>query len=164
MQAAKRCAFCPPQAGGPPWRSAFFDKNNPGHFWRWYATFLGRYFDWRSIIFVHSVVGLSLLAFDVPMTQIVLLYGLPVVGLSLQRFSFGRFPPHSHREGQPFADRHNARSNYFGTLASLATCFHFGYHLKHHHRPAVSSWSPLAAKRAGVGKVEVQRSTTGVPA
>lgn len=141
-----------------------FDEHNPSHFWRWYATFFRRYFGWRSIIFVHSVVGIYWLVLDIPMAQIVLLYGLPALGSSLQLFYFGTFRPHCHRKGQPFADRHNARSNDFGTLASLATCFHFGYHLEHHHRPDVPWWSLPAAKRAGVGKVEMRGSTTGVPA
>ncbi|MFN3862697.1 MAG: fatty acid desaturase [Erythrobacter sp.] len=131
-----------------------FDERNPDNFVRWYATFFRRYFGWRSIIFVHSVVGIYWLVLGIPMAQIVLLYGLPALGSSLQLFYFGTFRPHCHREDQPFADRHNARSNDFGTLASLATCFHFGYHLEHHHRPDVPWWGLPAAKRAGVGKVQ----------
>jgi beta-carotene ketolase (CrtW type) len=138
-----------------------FDEHNPGDFKRWYATFFRRYFGWRSILFVHTVVGIYWLVLDIPMVQIVLLYGLPALGSSLQLFYFGTFRPHCHRAGEPFADRHNARSNDFGTLASLATCFHFGYHLEHHHRPDVPWWGLPAAKRAGVGETEL---TAKVPA
>jgi beta-carotene ketolase (CrtW type) len=129
-----------------------FDEHHPDNFWRWYGTFFRRYFGWRSILFVHTVVGIYWLLLGIPMAQIVMLYGLPALASSLQLFYFGTYRPHCHREGHPFADRHNARSNDFGTFASLATCFHFGYHLEHHHRPDVPWWGLPAAKRAGVGK------------
>ena len=138
-----------------------FDEHHPDNFWRWYGTFFRRYFGWRSILFVHTVVGIYWLGLGIPMAQIVLLYGLPALGSSLQLFYFGTYRPHCHREGQPFADRHNARSNDFSTLASLVTCFHFGYHLEHHHRPDVPWWGLPAAKRAGVGASDL---TAKVPA
>jgi beta-carotene ketolase (CrtW type) len=131
-----------------------FDEHHPDDFLRWYGTFFRRYFGWRSILFVHTVVGIYWLGLGIPMVQIVLLYGLPALGSSLQLFYFGTFRPHCHRPDRPFADRHNARSNDFGTLASLASCFHFGYHLEHHHRPDVPWWALPAAKRAGVGQTE----------
>lgn len=131
-----------------------FDERNPRHFARWYATFFRRYFGWRSVLYVHLVVALYWLALDVPMVQIVMLYGVPALLSSLQLFYFGTFRP--HRQGGedseiPFADRHNARSDAFPTLASLATCFHFGYHLEHHRRPDVPWWALPAARRAGIG-------------
>ena len=135
-----------------------FDEHNPDRFLGWYATFFKRYFGWQSLVFVHTVVGIYWLALDVPMVQIVLLYGAPALLSSLQLFYFGTWRPHCHREGAPFADHHNARSDAFGTLASLATCFHFGYHLEHHHRPDVPWWALPAARRAGVveqAKMEV---------
>lgn len=131
-----------------------FDEHNPGHFWRWYGTFFRRYFGWRSLVFVHMVVGIYWLVLDVPMAQIVLLYGLPALGSSLQLFYFGTFRPHRHdaaAQTQDFADQHNTRSEDFGTLASLASCFHFGYHLEHHRRPDVPWWALPGARRAGVG-------------
>lgn len=146
-----------------------FDEHNPGHFWRWYGTFFRRYFGWRSLVFVHMVVGIYWLVLDIPMVQIVLLYGLPALGSSLQLFYFGTFRPHRHHmdEGPAgFADRHNTRSEDFGVLASLASCFHFGYHLEHHRRPDVPWWALPAARRAGVGRIERTdpELTTKVPA
>jgi beta-carotene/zeaxanthin 4-ketolase len=132
-----------------------FDEHHPDDFWRWYSTFFRRYFGWRSVLFVHTVVGIYWLVLDVPMAQIVLLYGLPALGSSLQLFYFGTFRPHHHVRGedaQVFADRHNTRSEEFGTLASLASCFHFGYHLEHHRRPDVPWWALPQARRAGVGE------------
>ncbi len=136
-----------------------FDEHHPDDFLRWYATFFRRYFGWRSILYVHTVVGIYWLVLDVPMVQIVLLYGLPALGSSLQLFYFGTFRPHRHlpREqvgtaaDSAFSDHHNTRSEDFGTLASLATCFHFGYHLEHHRRPDVPWWALPEARRAGVG-------------
>jgi beta-carotene ketolase (CrtW type) len=136
-----------------------FDEHNPADFWRWYATFFRRYFGWRSILFVHTVVGIYWLVLEIPMVQIVLIYGLPALASSLQLFYFGTFRTHRHIEGEAangFADHHNARSESFGTLASLATCFHFGYHLEHHRRPDVPWWALPAARAAGVGRIDTQ--------
>jgi beta-carotene ketolase (CrtW type) len=137
-----------------------FDEHHPDDFWRWYGTFFRRYFGWRSLVFVHTVVGIYWLVLDVPMAQIVLLYGLPALGSSLQLFYFGTFRPHRHLSGpdaadfaaKSFADHHNTRSEDFGVIASLATCFHFGYHLEHHRRPDVPWWALPGARRAGVGE------------
>jgi beta-carotene ketolase (CrtW type) len=128
-----------------------FDVHNPAHFWRWYATFFRRHFGWQSLVFVHAVVGFYWLVLGIPMARIVLLYGAPALLSSLQLFYFGTYRPHCHRAGENFADRHNARSDAFGVLPSLATCFHFGYHLEHHHRPDVPWWALPAARRAGIG-------------
>lgn len=141
-----------------------FDEHHPDDFGRWYGTFFRRYFGWRSIAFVHTVVGIYWLVLDVPMAQIVLLYGLPALGSSLQLFYFGTFRPHRHMKGksptllgaEPFSDRHNTRSEDFGTFVSLATCFHFGYHLEHHRRPDVPWWALPQARRAGVGDSSIK--------
>ena len=117
-----------------------FDEGNPSHFWRWYGTFLKRYFGWQSTLFVFSVVLFYWLALGVPVQNIVLLYGLPAIASSVQLFYFGTYRPHRH-DGQGFADRHNARSESFGSLASLASCFHFGYHHEHHRRADTPWWA-----------------------
>ncbi len=127
-----------------------FDEDNPSNFLRWYATFFKRYFGWQSLLFVHIVVGIYWLILGIPMAQIVVLYGAPALLSSLQLFYFGTYRPHYHDPAKPFADSHNARTNEFGTLTSLATCFHFGYHLEHHRRPDVPWWALPRAKRAGI--------------
>lgn len=143
-----------------------FDEHHPDNFRQWYGTFFRRYFGWRSLLFVHTVVGVYWLVLDIPMVQIVLLYGLPALGSSLQLFYFGTFRPHRHMPSgdttdfpatTSFADRHNTRSENFGTLASLASCFHFGYHLEHHRRPDVPWWALPQARRAGVGDVAIAK-------
>ena len=142
-----------------------FDEDNPSNFLGWYTTFLKRYFGWESLIFVHAVVGIYWLVLGIPMIQIVVLYGAPALLSSLQLFYFGTYRPHRHviKDGapaQPFADHHNARSDDFGTLTSLITCFHFGYHLEHHHRPDVPWWALPAAHRAGLAQTGAKTSST----
>jgi len=128
-----------------------FDEEHPSDFLRWYWTFFKRYFGWQSLIYVHTVVAIYWFVFDIPFIQIFVLYGAPALLSSLQLFYFGTFRPHYTCENKPFADRHNTRSDAFGTLASLATCFHFGYHLEHHRRPDVPWWALPGARRAGLG-------------
>ncbi|MEM6907919.1 MAG: fatty acid desaturase [Pseudomonadota bacterium] len=129
-----------------------FDEEHPSNFLQWYWTFFKRYFGWQSLIFVHTVVGIYLFVFDIPFMQIFVLYGAPALLSSLQLFYFGTFRPHYQSAEKPFSDKHNARSNDFGTLVSLATCFHFGYHLEHHRQPDVPWWALPGAKKAGVGR------------
>ncbi|RGP39766.1 Beta-carotene ketolase [Altererythrobacter insulae] len=126
-----------------------FDTAHPTQFFAWYWTFFKRYFGWQSLLYVHTVVGIYLFVFDIPFMQIFLLYGAPALLSSLQLFYFGTYRPHRHGAGA-FADTHNARSDDFSTLASLASCFHFGYHLEHHRRPDVPWWALPGARRAGV--------------
>ena len=118
-----------------------FDARNPGSALRWYTTFLRRYFGAGSLLYVSTIVAMYWLVFDVPWQNIVFLYGLPAIASSMQLFYFGTFRPHRHEDAGPdFEDGHNARSERFGTLASLASCFHFGYHLEHHRHPQVPWW------------------------
>lgn len=128
-----------------------FDEEHPSHFLKWYWTFFKRYFGWQSLLFVHAVVGVYWLIIGIPMVQIVLLYGAPALLSSLQLFYFGTYRPHHHAKGKAFPDENNARTDGFGTLTSLATCFHFGYHLEHHRRPDVPWWALPRARAAGVG-------------
>lgn len=123
-----------------------FDEHNPRDPVRWYTTFLKRYFGWQSVLFISVVITTYWLVLEVPMQQIVLLYGLPAIASSMQLFYFGTYRPHNHN-GDKFADRHNARSETFGTVASLASCFHFGYHHEHHISPQTPWWALPARRR-----------------
>jgi beta-carotene/zeaxanthin 4-ketolase len=117
-----------------------FNADNPRDFWPWYAQFLKRYFGWQSMAFVWSVVLAYFFLFDVPPQNIALLYGFPAITSSLQLFYFGTYRPHRHEHGG-FPDHHNARTNDYGTLASLFSCFHFGYHHEHHLSPGIPWWA-----------------------
>lgn len=127
-------------------RDPDFNANNAHDFWPWYGQFLKRYFGWQSIAFISSVVLTYFFVFEVPPANIVLLYGLPAIASSLQLFYFGTYRPHRH-EHLAFADRHNARTNDFGHLASLFSCFHFGYHHEHHLSPGTPWWALPRAHR-----------------
>lgn len=134
-------------------RDPDFSADHPTSFWPWYATFLRRYFGWRSILFVSTVVTVYWLVLGIPVEKIVLLYGAPAIASSMQLFYFGTFRPH-HHDGKGFADEHNARSDGFGVLASLASCFHFGYHHEHHRAPHVPWWG-LPRARSVMSKTEL---------
>lgn len=135
-------------------RDPDFDAENPRGFWRWYATFLRRYFGLGAFLYVTGVLCVLHLGFGVPFGKVLLFYAVPAIASSLQLFYFGTFRPHRHGP-DGFADRHNARSDDFSTLASFLTCFHFGYHLEHHHHPHVPWWAlPDARREMGAKPVE----------
>jgi beta-carotene/zeaxanthin 4-ketolase len=117
-----------------------FNADNPTEFWPWYRLFLKRYFGWQSMAYVWSVVLTYYFLLDVPPENIALLYGFPAITSSLQLFYFGTYRPHRH-EAINFPDHHNSRTNDYGTLASLFSCFHFGYHHEHHLSPGVPWWA-----------------------
>jgi beta-carotene/zeaxanthin 4-ketolase len=126
-----------------------FYADNPHHFWPWYGQFLRRYFGWQSGVYVWAVVLTYFFVLGVPPASILFLYGIPAILSSLQLFYFGTYRPHRHIAGADgaFGDRHNARSDDFGTLQSLFSCFHFGYHHEHHLSPGTPWWG-LPARRA----------------
>ncbi len=126
-----------------------FDADHPSQFWPWYTTFLRRYFGWQSAAYVGAIVTLYWAVLGVPVENVVLLYGLPALASSVQLFYFGTYRTHRHDE-HGFDDRHNARTEEFGTLTSLATCFHFGYHHEHHMSPNVPWWALPARRRASM--------------
>jgi len=122
-----------------------FDPDRPDAFWPWYARFMRAYFGWTEFWIMGARV-LLYLALGASVGNILLFFALPAFLSSLQLFAFGTWRPHRH--GEPgFADRHNARSDDFPVIASLLTCFHFGYHHEHHARPGVPWWA-LPGERA----------------
>ncbi|HMC91365.1 MAG TPA: fatty acid desaturase [Allosphingosinicella sp.] len=110
-----------------------------GGFWPWYGTFLRRYFGLRELAVLSLILGAVLLLLHAPLARLLLFWALPAILSSLQLFLFGTWLP--HRPGRsPFADAHRARSSGYGSLASLLTCFHFGYHHEHHRAPHLPWW------------------------
>lgn len=117
-----------------------FNADNPRSFWPWYAKFFSEYFGIWSVLYVLFVVAIYMLIFDAAYANIIIFYGVPAIASSVQLFAFGTYMPHHHGP-DAFADHHNARSNDYGYLASLLSCFHFGYHHEHHLRPHVPWWA-----------------------
>ncbi len=130
-------------------RDPDFNHENSVDFWPWYFLFLKRYFGIGSIVWVWTVVLTYYFVMDVPPQNIALLYGFPAIASSLQLFYFGTYRPH-RTEALTFVDRHQARSNNYGTVRSLLTCFHFGYHHVHHLAPATPWWALPALHRKQV--------------
>jgi beta-carotene ketolase (CrtW type) len=126
-------------------RDPDFAADHPTRFWPWYLQFMVRYFGIREFVVLSVLVWSYVLLLGAPMGNLLLFWALPSILSSLQLFYFGTYLPHRHEEA-PFADEHRARSNDFGVLASLLTCFHFGYHREHHLSPATPWWA-LPAKR-----------------
>ncbi|MEL7728218.1 fatty acid desaturase [Citromicrobium bathyomarinum] len=127
-------------------RDPDFAADHPRAFWPWYATFLRCYFGLGSFFYVTAIFWVLHFALEVSIVQAMVFYAVPSIASSLQLFYFGTFRPHRHGE-DTFVDRHNARSDNFGTLASFVTCYHFGYHLEHHHHPHVPWWALPDARR-----------------
>lgn len=122
-----------------------FAADHPTRFWPWYGQFMFRYFGVREFLVLSVLVWSYVLILGAPLGNLLLFWALPSILSSLQLFYFGTYLPHRHEE-QPFADEHRARSNDYGVLASLLTCFHFGYHREHHLSPGTPWWA-LPAKR-----------------
>jgi beta-carotene/zeaxanthin 4-ketolase len=108
-------------------------------FWGWYAAFFRQYFGLRELVVLTLLVAFYLVVLGAPYPNLLLFWAAPSILASLQLFLFGTYLP--HRPGaERFADRHRARSNGYGTLASLLSCFHFGYHHEHHLAPQLPWW------------------------
>ncbi len=109
----------------------------------WYGRFMTTYFKSREMFFMVARTGFYALA-GAKVENILLFFAVPGILSSLQLFYFGTFLPHRHIEGgegrDDFADAHHARSNEVGYLASLLSCFHFGYHHEHHLHPSAPWW------------------------
>ena len=123
----------PGTAGDPD-----FNVDHPDRFWPWYLGFFRHYFGWQQLLFL-TAVTLAYLLLGASYANILLFWALPAILSSLQLFYFGTYLPH-RREEQSFADHHNARTNQYSWLASLLSCFHFGYHHEHHLSPHVPWW------------------------
>ncbi len=124
-----------------------FDANHPASFAPWLLKFLREYLGWREVFILAawSVTYLVLLGASIPNTLV--FWALPAMLSAVQLFYFGTYRPHRH-DALAFGDCHRARSSDYSYLLSLATCFHFGYHLEHHVHPGLPWWK-LPRARAG---------------
>jgi beta-carotene ketolase (CrtW type) len=123
-----------------------FAPASPGRALPWYLGFMRSYVSRREVMIMLARVAVYMLA-GAPLQNIVLFFALPGLLSSMQLFWFGTFLPHRHAGQADFADRHRSRSNDYGALLSLLSCFHFGYHLEHHRFPAAPWWRLPAVRR-----------------
>ena len=127
-----------------------FDPRPPHGFARWYASFFAEYFGWTQIAILSAVSIVYMLLLGVSYSNLVAFWALPAIASSLQLFYFGTYLPHKPG-ATAFSDRHRARSNEWSWLASLLTCFHFGYHHEHHLSPDVPWWQLLRLRAGRTG-------------
>ena len=114
-----------------------FNASNPKSFWPWYLKFFTTYFGFKQII---TLIGFTLayILLGANYLNTIVMWAVPAILSSIQLFYFGTYLTHRHKE--PFPDEHNARTNEFGYIASLLSCFHFGYHHEHHLFPHEPWW------------------------
>ena len=115
------------------------DFSASNRFWPWYLAFLREYFGWREFAVLAVLLWSYILILDASPVNALLFWGVPAILSSLQLFTFGTYLPHRRNEAD-FADQHRARSNEFGYVASLLSCYHFGYHHEHHSSPRTPWW------------------------
>ncbi|MEM9357569.1 MAG: fatty acid desaturase [Pseudomonadota bacterium] len=116
-----------------------FDERPPHGFLSWYVRFFIEYFGWKQLVFLSIVSGVYLMLLQASYSNLLVFWALPAILSSLQLFYFGTYLPH-RPTAETFADRHRTRSNEWSWLASLLTCFHFGYHHEHHLYPSLPWW------------------------
>jgi len=124
-----------------------FNAENPTSFWPWYFKFFLTYFGWQQI-FVLVGFTLTYILFGASYINTIVMWAVPAILSSVQLFYFGTYL--THRHAGTFPDHHNARTNEFNRLASLLSCFHFGYHHEHHLFPHEPWWRLPARKREGI--------------
>ena len=117
-----------------------FHPDRPHAYVAWFLRFFTTYFRWMEMARLTAVLAIYLLVFRVRPLNLALFWGLPALASAVQLFTFGTWLPHRHGVSS-FSDRHNARSLPFGWVGSLLSCFHFGYHLEHHHSPGTPWWA-----------------------
>jgi beta-carotene/zeaxanthin 4-ketolase len=131
-----------------------FHPDAPRSFLPWFARFFRTYFGWRELVVLTLAVGVAVLLLHARMTNLLAFWALPALLSALQLFVFGTWLPHRVTD-HAFDDQHNARSSGYGSLVSLATCFHFGRHLEHHLQPGVPWW--------GLDKLASERRSAATP-
>jgi beta-carotene ketolase (CrtW type) len=121
------------------------DYSHSNRFWPWYLAFFREYFGWREFGVLAALLWSYILILGASPVNALLFWGVPAILSSLQLFYFGTYLPHRRHEVD-FTDRHRARSNEYGYIASLVTCYHFGYHHEHHRHPHLPWWKLPSAR------------------
>ena len=116
-----------------------FHPGRPRAFLAWFLRFFLVHFGWTEFARLTAALAVYLLVFRVRPLNMALFWGVPALASAVQLFYFGTWLPHRHDDNE-FTDDHRARSLAFGWAGSLLACFHFGYHLEHHHSPRTPWW------------------------
>jgi beta-carotene ketolase (CrtW type) len=137
-----------------------FHHRRNDHFWPWYLRFLREYVRWPQILGMALVYNILLHLMGVAALNLNLFWVLPALLSTGQLFFFGTYLPH-RGPASKFRDDHRAATSEYGALASFITCYHFGYHWEHHHRPDTPWWRLPALRRRllSASHVEVHDSS-----
>lgn len=127
-----------------------YNVENPHSFVAWYYGFFRYYFGLKEFGILTVILAVYVFVIGAPVANLLLFWALPALLSSLQLFYFGTYRPHRPIAGESFLDGHRARSVDLPPVLSLLTCFHFGYHLEHHHYPTEPWWRLPAVRRAAL--------------
>lgn len=117
----------------------------------WFRSFFRNYYTHGQLARI-TVAATIYVLLGASLINIVIFWAVPALLALAQLFIFGTYLPHRH-DDDPFADRHNARSNTWRPILSLLTCFHFGaYHHEHHLSPGTPWWRLPAFRRETLGQ------------
>lgn len=105
-----------------------------GNFISWYIKFALEYVCWWQIILMAITYELLLLIFPKP--NVILFYIIPSLLSTLQLFYFGTYLPHRGKK----KNKHHSSTQSKSHLWAFLSCYFFGYHYEHHHRPGVPWW------------------------
>ncbi|HEY9631982.1 MAG TPA: fatty acid desaturase [Coleofasciculaceae cyanobacterium] len=104
----------------------------------WYIKFMKGYLEgkqsWVLLIGMSIIFYGLLLGLNIPISNLILFWLLPLLLSSIQLFYFGVFLPHRRPSGG-YRNRHRAQSSYYSIVGSFIACYHFGYHWEHHEYP-----------------------------
>ena len=104
----------------------------------WYLDFMKGYMvgkqSWVVFFGMTIIFYLFRWGLNIPVSNLLLFWVLPILFSSIQLFYFGIFVPHRQPKGG-YTNRHRAKSTYYDVLWSLIACYHFGYHWEHHEFP-----------------------------
>ncbi|MGD1935091.1 MAG: fatty acid desaturase [Candidatus Phaeomarinobacter sp.] len=127
-----------------------YHTDNPHSFLAWYFGFFRHYFGLKEFGILTFILAVYVFGIGAPVPNLLMFWAVPALLSSLQLFYFGTYQPHRPVDGDPFEDHHHARSVDLPPVLSLLTCFHFGYHLEHHHHPTEPWWRLPAVRRASL--------------
>jgi len=120
----------------------------------WFFSFFQEYASIGQILRLHVFVGIYHFCLGFPGERIALFWAIPSLLSAFQLFYFGTYKVHKREEEQTWGDKHRARSNDYGWLVSLLTCFHFGYHHEHHTNPFVPWWALPETRAENLAKAK----------
>jgi beta-carotene/zeaxanthin 4-ketolase len=128
-------------------RDPDFHNGEAKHFWGWFGHFVSEHITWRQVITIISMfaTGVAICHYFFPQplwwqaVNLACFWVFPSLVSSLQLFYFGTFLPHREPVGG-YIEPHRAETIPRSRWWSLISCYHFGYHRKHHESPQIPWW------------------------